>query len=264
VKRLLLLGLILLAGCSNAVFYTPLPQDDNGQYYFEHPGHPAVLLIHGLSATPWEVKTLSVYLSEHNYTVLTPVLAGHGRSPADLEATTWHDWYANVNESYQRLAANTPQVFVIGISTGGSLALELAKEHPLAGVVTIGAPILLRNTNSRYASIASLFVRYTDHPVQPEEEGHYYTVLPTKTVAQLNQLMDATRRDVADVHEPILIIQSRVDPTVDPSSAQILYDTVGSQDKQLQWLETVTHTVIRDDTSGMVFAEITSFLQAHS
>ncbi|HSU72984.1 MAG TPA: alpha/beta fold hydrolase [Candidatus Binatia bacterium] len=258
----LLICLVLLTACSSAPFFTPLPQDDNGQFYAEHPGRPAVLIIHGLSATPWEVKTLSIYLAEHHYTVLAPVLAGHGRSPADLEATTWQDWYTNVNESYARLAAVSTHVFVIGVSTGGSLALELGKEYPLAGIVTIGAPVTLRDTRTKYAKLASNVLRWTPHTVLPEEEGHYYPVLPTKTIAELNKLIAQTVADAPSVKEPVLLIQSRVDPTVDPSSANDLYLMLGSQDKRILWLDSVTHTVIRDDTQGAVLADILKFLNA--
>lgn len=261
--RTLLALLLLLTACTSAPFYASLPPEDNGQYYFEHEDRPAVLIVHGLTATPWEVRTLSIYLTEHNFTVLTPVLEGHARSPEDLEATTWHDWYENVNESYGRLASRSPRVFAIGVSTGGSLAIELAKEHDLAGIVTIGAPLTLRDTRTKYAQIASLGLRWTDRAVLPEEIGHYYPVMPTKTVAELNALITQTRKDAPFVQEPVFLIQSRVDPTVDPSSASDLYVLLGSQDKHVLWLDSVTHTVIRDDTKGMVLAEIVKFLETH-
>jgi len=261
-KRLLLLA-FLLAGCSSAPFFDALPAEDNGQYYFEHPGKPAVIIVHGLTATPWEVRTLSIYLSEHNYTVLTPVLAGHGRSPAELEKTTWRDWYHNVNESHRRLAETSPRVFVIGISTGGSLAIELAKEHDLAGAILIGTPVTLRDSRTKFAVAASHVLRWTDRLVLPEEDGHYYPVMPTKTVAELNRLILHTTRSAPGVEEPVFLIQSRVDPTVDPSSANDLYVLLGSADKHMLWLDSVTHTVIRDDPDGVVFAEIEKFLRTH-
>jgi len=139
-KRLLLIFLVFVVGCSDAEFFEPLPTADNGQYFFEH-GKDAVLVVHGLSATPWEVLGISVYLTEHNYTVLTPVLEGHGRRPVDLEATTWKDWYGNVNDSYTRLSKDYDDIFVVGVSTGGGLALQLAREHELSGIVTIKSGI---------------------------------------------------------------------------------------------------------------------------
>ena len=254
---------ILLAGCASSGFLTPLPAADNGQYFFEKPGQPAVLVVHGLSATPWEVLGVSLYLSEHNFTVLTPVLEGHGRRPVDLEATTWMDWYANANDSYTRLSNDYDKVFVVGVSTGGGLAVQLAKEHDLAGVVTIGAPLVLRDERVQYVGILHHFWRWSERELRPGEENHYYRLLPTKSVYEMYKLVEVTKVDAPAVTEPILIIQSRDDATVDPESAQMLHDIIGSDDKELLYIEGVSHTVVRDDTHGTALAAMKTFFQEH-
>ncbi|MBI4150836.1 alpha/beta fold hydrolase [Candidatus Woesearchaeota archaeon] len=255
--------LLLLAGCSN-VMYEALPTEGNGQYHFEHPGKPAVLVIHGLTATPWEVIGLSVYLTEHNFTVLTPVLEGHGRRPVDLEAASWQDWYGNVNDSYARLAAKGVPVFVIGVSTGGSLALELAKEHELAGLVTVGAPVTLWDERTKYISWLAPLWRYTSRVVLPDEVGHYYPVWPSKSISQLVALIDASLGSASRITEPTLIIQSRDDKTVRPESAQQLSDALVNAPNEIFWVNGTNHVVIREDTDGIVFTKIISFLNEHS
>lgn len=261
-KKFLLIFLVFLIGCTNEAFYEPLPAADNGQFFFEKPGD-AVLVVHGLSGTPWEVLGISVYLSEHNFTVLTPVLEGHGRRPVDLEATTWKDWYGNVNDSYTRLKKDYDNIFVIGVSTGGSLALQLAREHELAGVVTIGAPLELKDKRTEYVNVLFHIWRWSERDIRPGEQGHYYTVMPTRSIVELNKLIGVTKVDAPAVDEPILIIQSRNDATVEPSSAQELYDIIGSEDKELFWIEGVSHTVVRDDTHGTALTAINEFLQNH-
>ncbi len=260
-KRLAIL-ILLLAGCSN-VMYEALPTEGNGQYYFEHPGQPAVLVVHGLTATPWEVLGLSVYLTEHNFTVLTPVLEGHGRRPVDLEASTWQDWYDNVNNSYTRLSTRSAKVFVIGVSTGGSLALELAKEQPLAGLVTIGAPITVWDQRTKYAGPLSFLLRYTSRVVLPEEQGHYYPVWPSKTIVQLNELIAEGKKDIPSITEPVFIIQSRDDQTVNPASAEQLSDLLVNAPHSIRWVNGASHTVIREDTNGETLAAITEFMRAN-
>ncbi len=262
-KPRLLFILLLLSGCSN-IMYESLPTEGNGQYYFEHPGQPAVLVIHGLTATPWEVIGLSVYLTEHNFTVLTPVLEGHGRRPVDLEAATWQDWYENVNDSYTRLAAKDVPVFVIGVSTGGSLALELAKEHELAGVITVGAPVTLFDQRTKYVSWLSPIWRYTARVVLQDEVGHYYPVWPSKSVGELVALIDASIASASTITESVLIIQSKDDRTVQPVSAQQLSDVLINAPKEIFWVNGKNHVVIREDTEGVVFTKIIGFLNEHS
>jgi carboxylesterase len=257
------IALILAGWLTPDPMYDALPTEGNGQYLFEASSETAVLVVHGLSATPWEVFGLSVFLSEHNVTVYTPVLAGHGRRPVDLEATTWEDWYVSVEEGYNRLSANYSHVFVVGVSTGGSLALELAKHHAVAGVVTVGAPVNLRDSRVQYADKLAPFWRYTSRKVLPEEQGHYYPIMPSKSVVELNKMIAAVQTDLKDVREPILIVQSERDGTVDPSSAQILFDRVGSTDKKVLWLEKTSHTVVRDDSQGTALSAIEEFVVTH-
>ena len=44
--------------------------------------------------------------------------------------TRWADWTGEVDAAYQRLAARTERIVVVGQSMGGSLALWTALQHP--------------------------------------------------------------------------------------------------------------------------------------
>ncbi len=57
-----------------------------------------ILLLHGFTASPWEVKELAEYLNKDNITVYGTLLAGHGTSPRDLKKTKWEDWYKSSGE----------------------------------------------------------------------------------------------------------------------------------------------------------------------
>lgn len=95
------------------------------------PGGPdGVLLIHGLTGTPAEMRFVGKGLHRAGYTVLGMQLAGHCGDEADLLATGWRDWYASVLEAADRLAACTERYFVGGLSMGALLALKLAAERP--------------------------------------------------------------------------------------------------------------------------------------
>ena len=69
----------------------------NEPFYLESPSvGKAVLLIHGWSTTPYEVRRLGIYLNENGYTVYGPMLSGHGTVPKDLEEMAWTVWLADV------------------------------------------------------------------------------------------------------------------------------------------------------------------------
>ena len=55
-----------------------------------------VLLIHGLLASPAELRDYGRYLVKQGYTVLGIRLKGHGTSPYALREQSWEDWYGCV------------------------------------------------------------------------------------------------------------------------------------------------------------------------
>jgi carboxylesterase len=90
----------------------------------------AVMLIHGLTGAPGEMKFLAKRLHRRGFSVEAPLLAGHGRDAAYLLSTGWQDWLASLDEAYQRLRREHDEVYVAGICAGGALGLALAAEEP--------------------------------------------------------------------------------------------------------------------------------------
>lgn len=90
----------------------------------------AVLLIHGMTGAPGEMKFLAKRLHKRGFSVEAPLLAGHGRDQAHLIASNWRDWLASLDQSYDRLRREHDEVYVAGICVGGALGLALAAEEP--------------------------------------------------------------------------------------------------------------------------------------
>jgi carboxylesterase len=93
-------------------------------------GRSGVLLIHGLTGTPTEMRFVGNGLHRAGFSVLGVQLAGHCGDEADLLATGWRDWYASVRDAADRLLAEVDHLFVAGLSMGAVLALKLAIDRP--------------------------------------------------------------------------------------------------------------------------------------
>jgi len=108
--------------------------------FFLPAGRDGVLLIHGLTGTPAEMRFVGKGLHRAGYSVLGMQLAGHCGDEGDLLATGWQDWYASVIAAADRLAAHVDRVFVGGLSMGAILALKLAADRPaqIAGLALYG------------------------------------------------------------------------------------------------------------------------------
>ena len=89
-----------------------------------------VLLIHGLTGTPLEMRPLTKYLKHLGYRVEVPMLVGHGGGHEELLATTWQDWLNGVRQTLNILTAECEQVVIVGLSVGGLLGVLLASESP--------------------------------------------------------------------------------------------------------------------------------------
>jgi carboxylesterase len=109
-------------------------------FFFEG-GRSGVLLIHGLTGTPMEMKLLGKGLNRAGFTVHGMQLAGHCGDVDDLLATGWRDWYASVEQAADAMLGKVDQLFVGGLSMGALLALKLAADRPgrIAGVGVYGA-----------------------------------------------------------------------------------------------------------------------------
>ncbi|MGJ7505617.1 MULTISPECIES: alpha/beta hydrolase [unclassified Variovorax] len=105
------------------------------QHEFLYEGHgerarTGILLVHGLTGTPNEMRLLGKGLHRAGFTVYGVQLAGHCGTQEDLLRTRWQDWATSVHSGAERLRSRTDRLVVIGLSMGAVLALELAAKRP--------------------------------------------------------------------------------------------------------------------------------------
>ncbi len=229
-----------------------------------------MLLVHGLTATTAEVRPLAENLHAAGYTVAGPLLPGHGTQPEDLNRVSWRDWVRTVEAAYAELKARCSRVAVGGESTGAVLALHLAATHPDVAAVLAYAPALkLMLTRSTYVMgqlLAPLGLMLKPKPGPPSEaDGLWqgYDVRPLKGARELLRLQDVVRPMLPAIRQPMLIVQGRLDRTVDPGAPQEIYDRVNSADKELVWLGRSGHCVALDCEREQLFEATRRFLGQH-
>lgn len=244
------------------------PHLEGDPFYWEG-GPTGVLLIHGFTATTAEVRPLARYLRDRGYTVAGPLLPGHKRAPTDINRYRWQDWVQTAEEAYRNIAARCQRVVVGGESTGGLLALHLAQQHPEIAAILTYAPAL--RLNLRRPAIIQLYLlspflaaipKHHGPPTAADDLWQGYTVTPLKGAIELLRLQRQVRPGLARISQPILIVQGRLDRTVDPEAPQTIYDDVRSPVKELHWMDHSPHCVILDQERERVF-ELTAQFLAH-
>jgi carboxylesterase len=221
-----------------------------GDPFLWEAGPVGVLLSHGYTASTAEVRLLGRFLHEQGYTVAGPLLPGHMTTPEDMNRCHWQDWAGAFEETYQQIAARCERVFVGGESMGALLTLYLASRHPEVAGLLIYAPAL--RISALDAFLARLLVRFVPYVrkrkrnIIPAERWQGYRVHPVSALVQLLHLQKEVRPRLPDIHQPLLLIQGRLDTDIDLRGVDMLYQEIGSTLKELHWLERSRHPVILD------------------
>lgn len=194
---------------------------DEAQPFFLEGSKTAILLLHGFTASPSEVKSLGILLHQKGYTVSAPLLPGHGSHPRHLNATSKEDWQQAVINELEYLKESYEQVVMVGLSLGGLLALWVMEQGVrLTGAVVINPALELKNRLALLAYPLSKTLGYLPKGHKKisealEKQGRFaYDVFPMKSFCQLDQLRQQVWRDIEYVRGNLLVIQSRDDETV--------------------------------------------------
>lgn len=233
---------------------------------FDYKGNKTgVLLIHGFTGTPSEVRYLGEYLSGKGYTVKGVLLKGHGTTPEDMRKCCYRDWISSAIDGYKALKQECDEVFAVGLSMGGLLSLYLARNYDVRGVASLSAPVRILGTSAGIAFIERYFKAYIlNKPEKEDVNVISYDKSPVKSVYELFRLIRYVKSNLGKIEKPILIMQSYGDRTVNPASANIIFNNIGSRDKSIIYLHESGHIVTCDCEKEQVFEEVYAFIRSKS
>jgi carboxylesterase len=233
-------------------------------------GPVGALLIHGFTGSPQGLRQLGGYLAERGIAVVAPRLPGHGTSWQDLNLRTPEEWIAAVEEGFAAMSSAHQQVFLVGLSFGAALALDLAARYPerVAGVITIAGMVETRDPRRFAAWLIRLLTKSlagTGNDIaDPGAEEIAYDRLPTTATYRMLRFLRRARAALPDVRCPILILHSHNDHTVGPYNAHTIYNNVLSDRKELVWLDRSYHVLTLDVDRDEVFSRTYDFITAVS
>ncbi len=253
-----------------------------------------VLLIHGLTGTPNEMRLLAKGLNRAGCTVLAVQLAGHCGTQDDLVTTSWQDWVASARRGADRLMQHTGQpVITCGLSMGALLALALAIERPqqVAGVVALSTTFRYDGWSipgyTRLAFLLPLFralgigrrsVFMEAPPYGIKDEALRERVVaqmhsgdsaaaglpgnPWWSVIELRALSAYVRRNLGKVHAPCLVMHARHDDIAAAGNAQDIVRGVRNAPVELVLLDDSYHMITIDRDRRTVLARTVAFAES--
>ncbi len=238
--------------------------------FFLKGGSVGVLLIHGFTGSPPEMRRLGGYLHERGLTVSAPLLPGHGTTVEQMNRCRWRDWTDHAGQALADLQSRCETVFVGGLSMGSVLTIYLAAHHDLPGAVLYSPAVKVANPFIHVAPVLKYVIPSPPKPgssdyTDPEAERYTwsYEKNPSFAAHELLKLIRRVRRLLPDVTCPLLVIHSTGDQAITPDSARYTYERAGSVDKELVTLHNSGHVITVDSEWETVAERTYTFIRTH-
>jgi carboxylesterase len=235
------------------------------------PERAAALCLHGLTGTPWEVRSIGEALAAHGIRARGPALPGHNSTPETLAILARDAWVSSVRDELRRLRAEHERVFVVGLSLGGVLGLHMAANERLDGLVVVGTPLRLRQP---IPLIVPLLKRVM--PMLPKRGGSDirdadararhpgYREMPLRSIHELIRLQRVVRAELSQIAVPILVAHGVHDRTADLEDARRIHEGVASEVREIEIYHDSAHIVSVDHDAPALAARTAAFLVARA
>jgi len=203
-----------------------------------------VLLIHGLTDSPYFMRSLGAFFQENGFRVMAILLPGHGTQPGDLLDVSWRDWAGTVASGIEMLFREAEEIYMAGFSTGGTLSVYQSLLDKRVRGLFLYSPafrISSRAALARFHKIYSWMVpsgKWLE--LKPDHDIYKYESFPKNAAAQMYTLTrkvnDLLQQNNIDI--PVFAAASADDTTVsasatlefisltrNPASKMVLYTT---------------------------------------
>ncbi|WP_104656640.1 alpha/beta hydrolase [Ralstonia insidiosa] len=254
------------------------------------PGSTAVLLIHGLGGTSYDLGVLQKALRNAGAVALAPTLPGHGTRPEDLLATHAEAWLDTLAQTYNRLLAEHETVHIAGMCMGALLALVLAHrvrhgvDRPQARLALLATPMYidgwstpwyreLRHAVYRIPGMAARMRVEEDEPFGIKNpllrriikaklargDSFHYPWVPLTCIREVDRLRAKAHAAMRATSCETLIIHAREDELTSLRSAETLQANLPHARTVV--LENSYHMICVDNDRDQVAAELLGFFQ---
>jgi carboxylesterase len=249
----------------------------------------AVLLFHGLTGSPFELKKYGQFLYNNGYDIFADCIPGHGDNFEEIYTVTYRDWLNFAYNSFEKLKSKYDKVFVSGLCMGAVLAIATGCKYKdeVAGIISLSTTLYLDGWRLPWYKCLipmgiSTIIRYYYN--YPECEPHGIKNEKTRSVIkkllakgdvgmndfpmtgfyELLKLSSYVRKHLKEFNVPILLIHSREDDLTSTKSAEVVYNNISSVDKEMIILEDSYHMVLYDNEKQFVFDKALDFITTHN
>lgn len=203
------------------------------------PYQRGVLLIHGLTDSPYFMRPLGKFFAENCFRVMGLLLPGHGTRPGDLLNVKWQEWAGAVNYGVGALSNEAERVYLVGFSTGGALSVyQSLNDRRVRGLflfspaIKVSSLAALANWHEVYSET---FERAKWLDIAEDVDPYKYESFPKNAADQIHLLTVEVRRLLgsATVTVPVFVAASLDDMTVDTAATIEFFKKLPSKQKKM-------------------------------
>ncbi len=232
--------------------------------------------MHGLTATPDEVRPLGDSLAAAGFPCHAVRLPGHATTVADLATVRYPAWIATVEDAVRCMAADTAGVVLAGVSLGALLSLAVAAtgRFPLRALALLGTPLLLANERATWlrflawmpgvAGPSRVLPKRRGRDIRDERAraaSRAYDAMPLSAVVEMLRLRARVKRVLDRVTLPTLVLHGRHDHTAPVANVEILRRLLPGRPLEVCVFERSAHVLTEDAGRDAVAARVIAFLE---
>ncbi len=189
-----------------------------------------ILFIHGYTGTPQTLYPQYLRAAAEGFSFEVPLLPGHGTTIEDMVETRFSDYVAKVEAVADLLISRYGSIFVVGISMGGALSIDLAlkRSAEVRAIVLINpliappAPAFLEMIDQGIESGLEIFPAVGSDIKDPDVKEESYGGSPLRAAKSMFEATIELAPQVDKLEMPILLFNSVDDHVVAPDSGELL------------------------------------------
>ncbi len=258
----------------------------------------AVLLIHGITGTPSEMRYFGKGLNEAGFSVLCNTLPRHCESLGELKKATWQEIYAACENDFKSLKKDYKRVFVGGLSMGALMSMHIAYNQPaeVCGIIALAPTLFYDGWALHKGKVlmealwhipwvrSSMNIRegwpygLKDESLRSNIERFYKNAdagefdkkvllfgspfFPLASLYQHHLFVNVVKKEIRAIKNPIVIIHAKEDDMTSLKNAQYVYQNISSAKKSLIVLNDSYHMITIDKEKDKVIEETVRFVRS--
>lgn len=257
--------------------------NDKSFNYIKEVNNRAVLLFHGLTGHPYEMKFFGKALSKEGFDIYCPVLPGHCCGINKVKEYLWTDWADFALTQFDKLKRRYDEIYVSGLCLGAVLACLVAEERKnVAGICGLSTTLFLDGWEMPWYKFLIPFGLITvmrffyvfpearSYGIKNEKISHRISntakdnssllnCVPMVCFEELFKIAKYTMDNAENIKAPILLFHSEEDNLTSIKSSDFMYKNVSSEIKKYIRLKNCYHVITLDNEKEYVAQKTIEF-----